>query len=243
MDTIVETSRPRQSSVASAPDSRPTLTSPPRPRSAQPEVRLEDRRGLPYRLHILPYQPFPSATYQNCSTSNSPSSLPSLADQAGSESGSDCPNPCPLASPAPNPSSPRAVEISHNPPLSPLTEGPPSPCHAENDSDDLPVYPDQSYAVLQSQVHPTPYQPPFLQSRNSYPPHYSLSSAPSLPSWQPQECATRSQGPRTAGNTPVSSPGLFSPQGSRSPRSMGSSDDVRVGGSYLHPTHLQEPKE
>jgi [calcium/calmodulin-dependent protein kinase] kinase len=44
-----------------------------------------------------------------------------------------------------------------------------------------------------------------------------------------------SAGSRTAGNTPISSPGLFSTrvsQQSISPRE-----------SYLHPTHLQEPKE
>jgi [calcium/calmodulin-dependent protein kinase] kinase len=240
--TAGETSKSRQFSVASAPDSRQTLIGPPRPRSAQPDIRLEDRRGLSYKLQILPYRPCPSTTSRNSSNSNSSSSLPSLADQTGVESGSDCPNPCLLISPKYNLSSPRAVEISHVPPLSPLTEDL-SSSRAENDSNDLPVYPDQSYAVLQSQVHPVPYQLPLIRSRSSCPSHYYLPSTPSLPSWQPREYISRSQGPRTAGNTPISSPGLFSSLGSRSPRPVGSNEDFRLGGSYLHPTHLQEPKE
>lgn len=98
-------------------------------------------------------------------------------------------------------------------------------------SNDYPVYPDQSYAVLQSQVHPT-YRPPLLWSRNSYPtqtdprPHFS----PSRPS-------------RTAGNTPDSSPGLFSLRGSPRIPAIASDDEGRIGSPYLHPTHLQPPKE
>lgn len=97
-------------------------------------------------------------------------------------------------------------------------------------SHDYPVYPDQSYAVLQSQVHPT-YQPPFLRSRSSYPSHIHTRS------WLPSRVS------RTAGNTPVSSPGLFSVRTPPSTTPLGSDDETRIGSPYLHPTHLQPPKE
>ena len=96
-------------------------------------------------------------------------------------------------------------------------------------SNDYPVYPEQSYAVLQSQVHPT-YRPPSLRSRKSYP--LAVDTRPrSL------------RASRTAGNTPDSSPGLFSLKGlSKAPFSA-SDDEGRVSSPYLHPTHLQPPKE
>ncbi|KAL4808510.1 kinase-like domain-containing protein [Aspergillus unguis] len=90
---------------------------------------------------------------------------------------------------------------------------------------EYPVYPDQSYAVLQSQIHPT-YQPPYLRTLSSY----------------PTEVAPRpgqARGARTAGNTPISSPGLFP---GLSP-SIGSESDDQTANSYLHPSHLQPPKE
>lgn len=90
---------------------------------------------------------------------------------------------------------------------------------------ELPVYPDQSYASLQSQIHPT-WQPPHGE------PH-------PLPRY-----SSYARGIRSAGNTPVSSPGLFS---MRHPRKLGtpsgSDDDVSTGSSLLHPSHLQPPKE
>ncbi|KAI9934153.1 hypothetical protein MW887_005226 [Aspergillus wentii] len=101
---------------------------------------------------------------------------------------------------------------------------------SDGPSTDYPVYPDQSYASLQSQVHPT-YQPPFLRPRSSYPSHT-----------EPQTRFPTTRTARTVGNTPVSSPGLFSV---RSPRStpFGSDDEGRISSPYLHPTQLQPPKE
>lgn len=93
---------------------------------------------------------------------------------------------------------------------------------------EYPVYPDQSYEVLQSQVHPT-YQRPSLWTRGS---HNNRSDTQSR---------YGSRTSRTAGNTPVSSPGLFSFR-SRRPTPFGS-EDGRVSSPYLHPTHLQPPKE
>ncbi|KAL4990512.1 kinase-like domain-containing protein [Aspergillus falconensis] len=94
---------------------------------------------------------------------------------------------------------------------------------------EYPVYPDQSYAVLQSQIHPT-YQPPSLRSRSSYP-------------IETVHRTVYSRGARTAGNTPISSPGLFSVRSAGQTPSPGSDGDDRSGGSYLHPSHLQPPKE
>ncbi|KAL4930658.1 putative serine/threonine protein kinase [Aspergillus undulatus] len=100
---------------------------------------------------------------------------------------------------------------------------------SENQIPEYPVYPDQSYAVLQSQVHPT-YQPPFLRTHSSYP-----TEAVPRPG--------QSRGARTAGNTPISSPGLFSFQKPSSTLSLASDDGEQTGPSFLHPTHLQPPKE
>lgn len=97
-------------------------------------------------------------------------------------------------------------------------------------SQDYPVYPEQSYAVLQSQIHPT-YRAPLLWSpRNSYPlrsetrPRFLRAS-------------------RTAGNTPASSPGLFSLRSRPKAPLVASDEEGRVSSPYLHPTHLQPPKE
>ena len=98
-------------------------------------------------------------------------------------------------------------------------------------SNDYPVYPDQSYAVLQSQIHPT-YRPPQLWTRSSYPSHAD-----------PRTRFFSSRASRTAGNSPTSSPGLFSFRSTR-PNSLAASDDEgRISSPYLHPTHLQPPKE
>jgi serine/threonine protein kinase len=95
---------------------------------------------------------------------------------------------------------------------------------------ELPVYPDQSYASLQSQIHPT-WQPPHLRPRSSYP-----SQAEPAPRPYPRIV-------RTAGNTPMSSPGLFSMRSPRITPPNASDDEGSLGSPYLHPTHMQPPKE
>ncbi|KAJ5774551.1 hypothetical protein N7457_009447 [Penicillium paradoxum] len=100
-----------------------------------------------------------------------------------------------------------------------------SPRRTSRHSDhQLPVYPDQSYASLQSQVHPT------WQS------HHVTQPDP-LPRY------AYARGVRTAGNTPVSSPGLFSMRHPRTGTPSGSDDDISMRSSLLHPSHLQPPKE
>ncbi|KAJ6155068.1 hypothetical protein N7470_005634 [Penicillium chermesinum] len=94
---------------------------------------------------------------------------------------------------------------------------------------DYPVYPDQSYASLQSQVHPTS-QPPYGRSRGLFQSHVDP-----IPRF--------ARVSRTAGNTPISSPGLFSMQSPRTTPPSGSDGESALGSPYLHPTHLQPPKE
>ncbi|KAJ5083741.1 hypothetical protein N7456_013168 [Penicillium angulare] len=100
--------------------------------------------------------------------------------------------------------------------------------HSEH-TPEYPVYPDQSYASLQSQIHPTS-QPPHIRSRSSYP-----SQAEPAPRF--------SRPVRTAGNTPMSSPGLFSMRSPRNTPPMASDEEGLIESPGLHPSHLQPPKE
>ncbi|KAL5337025.1 kinase-like domain-containing protein [Aspergillus crustosus] len=99
---------------------------------------------------------------------------------------------------------------------------------SDTQSTEYPVYPDQSYAVLQSQIHPTYH--PSLRTRSSYP-----TEATPTPS--------QDRAARTAGNTPISSPGLFSVKPPGLTPSLESDGDDHSKNSLLHPTHLQPPKE
>lgn len=113
--------------------------------------------------------------------------------------------------------------------------------HVNTGGIDFPVYPDQSYAVLQSQIYPTPYQPHSLRTRGARPSHHSLHSDFTIPPRIPRGSTPPTQGSRTVGNTPVSSPGLFS--GPIAPTTHPRSSDDGLHPPYLHPTHLQAPKE
>lgn len=213
-----------------------------RHRSGHTDGRPDDRRGLAQRLQLFPHRPHSSNTSRNSSANTSSSSLLSLGDPAG-EADFDQPNPYLGTSPSAHAfaSTSRLPDSCHAAPLSPLSEYPPPLMSTASASspNDYPIYPDQSYKVLQSQIYPPPHQPPSLRARNSYPSQSTTSVASSGPSFFSREYPPRIQGSRTAGSTPMSSPGLFSAQRSNSP-SLGS-DDGRV--SYLHPTHMQEPKE
>lgn len=118
-------------------------------------------------------------------------------------------------------------QLEHNQrPLAPTTQ-------SINTSADLPVYPDQSYAVLQSQVYPPPYIP-FLRGRSSYPSHVEHTR---------QYDHSLSFGARTVEHTSISSPGLFASRSARTSPSVGSDDEAFTFSPFLHPTHLQPPKE
>ncbi|KAL1959230.1 hypothetical protein VTO42DRAFT_2736 [Malbranchea cinnamomea] len=237
----------RQTSAASAtaasrPSSSQTLT---RHRSVQSDGRSsEDRRSFAQKLNL--FRPLSASTSRASSVNTSSSSLLSLAEQAGAgEAGLEgAANPPvsghPHASSTARAGDPTTPHHHHhhqqqqqqNPPLSPLSE---VPVQSAQRTNDLPVYPDQSYAVLQQQVHPTYHSPPGLRTRSSYPSQYPLSIS-TASTWN-QGSSESSQTSRTVGNTPLSSPGLFSP---RAAHSMSQPNKRQ---SPLHPTYLQEPKE
>ncbi|KAL2858676.1 kinase-like domain-containing protein [Aspergillus pseudodeflectus] len=100
---------------------------------------------------------------------------------------------------------------------------------SDTQATEYPVYPDQSYAVLQSQTQHIHY-PPLLRARSSYP----TEATPRI---------GQSRASRTAGNTPLSSPGLFSVKTPALSPSLQWDGEAQTGASYLHPTHLQPPKE
>lgn len=100
---------------------------------------------------------------------------------------------------------------------------------------DRPSYPDQSFAALQSQFHNARPNPP-LRTRSSHPAQNLLYNDMSTWIGQARDRGSVSQGVKTADNTPMSSPGLFSSSGRL--LSASSLGDI---GPQLH--HLQAPKE
>ncbi|KAF2998183.1 hypothetical protein E8E13_003876 [Curvularia kusanoi] len=110
---------------------------------------------------------------------------------------------------------------------------------------DGPVYPNQSYAALQFQQYPTPYIPPIQRARSSHPSHFSANSVSAIPSFGASNVHYRDimeSAPRTAGNSPVNSPGLFDPS-KRMPSGSREPTDGLYSGPWLHHTHRQAPKE
>lgn len=107
-----------------------------------------------------------------------------------------------------------------------------------------PNYPDQSFAALQSQYHPPPYQPHPLRTRSSQSSHNASYSSDS--SAKVRDFSTMQSGARTVGNTPAQSPGLFAPSVSRNRPAAQDSEDFAARTPNLHPAqnlHLQAPIE
>lgn len=110
---------------------------------------------------------------------------------------------------------------------------------------DGPVYPNQSYAALHLQQHPSPYIPPIVRSRSTHPAHSAANSISGLSSFGLPHDHYRDimdSGPRTVGNSPVSSPGLFDPKNHRLPQ-VDQPNDGLYSSPWLHHTHRQAPKE
>lgn len=183
----------------------------------------DDRRRLS-RLNIFSSRPPRSSPSPASSTSSLRSQA--LADLTGSGSGSgNGPGACADVGLAPLPehehsqiwpsnSSFGAMPLSRA--SSPVPPGRTSTSSAASSSGrrDYPVYPDQSYASLQSQAHPSwpPRRCVSAVPTTGPPPSYNTSHV-----WLPPSASLP--------GSPVSSPGLFRPP------------------CYLHPTHLQKPKE
>ncbi|KDB27463.1 CAMKK protein kinase [Trichophyton interdigitale MR816] len=229
--------------------SRQTSNTLARQMSIPNDSRPEERRTLAQKLHLFPYRPHSSNTSRDSSTNTSSSSLPSLVDPAaGCEAGPPSSSiPASSASTVSDPISqsvttPRqTAETGNVPPLSPLAELPMVAPRAtiRGPSHDLPVYPNQSYAMLQQQIHPAPYRSPTLRTRSSYPSHSDFAFPQPTTPWARESNASPNS--RTVGNTPISSPGLFSARTPRTSPSIGSEDGQ--AGAHLHRTHMQEPKE
>ncbi|KAI4696727.1 uncharacterized protein J4E88_000905 [Alternaria novae-zelandiae] len=111
---------------------------------------------------------------------------------------------------------------------------------------DGPVYPNQSYAALHLQQYPQPYVPPIVRSRSSHPSHSAANSLSSLGAFGLSHEHYRDimeSAPRTVGNSPVSSPGLFNPTTRRPSQEPDQPDDGTYSTPWLHHTHRQAPKE
>ncbi|KAL6158651.1 hypothetical protein ACJBU6_02756 [Exserohilum turcicum] len=111
---------------------------------------------------------------------------------------------------------------------------------------DGPVYPNQSYAALHLQKYPQPYVPPIVRSRSSHPSHATANSLSSLGAFGLSYDHYRDimdSGPRTVGNSPVNTPGLFSPTNRRMSQDTQATDDGTYSTPWLHHTHRQAPKE
>jgi serine/threonine protein kinase len=113
---------------------------------------------------------------------------------------------------------------------------------------DGPVYPNQSYAALHLQQYPIPHAPPITRSRTSHAAHTAANSLSGLSSFGLPHDHYRDimdSAPRTVGNSPVSSPGLFDPKNhrSRESREIEQPNDGLYSSPWLHHTHRQAPKE
>ncbi|MCJ1379433.1 hypothetical protein MMC17_002534 [Xylographa soralifera] len=234
-------------------DAVQTLTSGASTASLGGSAGRETRAGLEreHAAHVSPRSTFPTHAVSLVSASNASSPLHSAyassaslhSFQADSIFAGDLEDHHPGAifdAPSTVPNLARtAYEAPLPTTLSPIvtTQVQPAP-HLRRDG---PHYPNQSFAALQSQYYPPPYQPHPLRTRSSHPSQNTSYSSTSLP--QSRDRTPIVAGARTAGNTPAQSPGLFSPSTSTF-RMVG---DHEEGSQYntplLHPSHLVAPKE
>ncbi|KAH0543620.1 hypothetical protein FGG08_002058 [Glutinoglossum americanum] len=128
-------------------------------------------------------------------------------------------------------------------PLPPNTTVPPttSPTTTQKKRDH-PVYPNQAFSVLQSQYNPPPYLPHPLRKRSSHPSQFTSYSASAVSHRHSRELGNTDPGSKTAGNTPASSPKLYTP-GQGSPVSDMTNDGGIYSSPFLHWTQRQAPKE
>jgi hypothetical protein len=108
---------------------------------------------------------------------------------------------------------------------------------------DGPIYPNQAFSVLQSQVYPPPYQPHPLRTRSSHPSPHSTYSSSEASARHSKENPDMKSGSRTEGNTPSPSPGLFTPSFPSPSQASTTDDDSQYSSPFLHPSHRQAPKE
>ncbi|KAF2736351.1 kinase-like protein [Polyplosphaeria fusca] len=107
---------------------------------------------------------------------------------------------------------------------------------------DGPQYPNQSYAALHHQHHPPSYSPHILRTRSSHPSHYTSHSITTAALARDAHRDIMDSGSRTVGNSPATSPGLFSPT-TPPLRHVDSDEQGFYSSPYLHHTQRQAPKE
>ncbi|KAJ9652091.1 hypothetical protein H2198_008648 [Neophaeococcomyces mojaviensis] len=103
-----------------------------------------------------------------------------------------------------------------------------------------PIYPEQSLSSLSQPSHGNTRPAPILRTRSSHPAQNLLYNDMSNMSKQSRDRLTLPSFARTADNTPMSSPGLFSPTAVRVTNPF-EADSQRAASPQLH--HLQTPKE
>lgn len=102
-----------------------------------------------------------------------------------------------------------------------------------------PTYPNQSFSALQFPHYLPPTQIQTGRNRSSHSTHMSQSSG-NLATVKDFDGTLPTA--KTAGNTPIQSPGLFSPTASPRP-AYEEDEETHHGTPLLHATHLQAPKE
>ena len=201
-----------------------------------PRASHANHKSDPFHLSSL-WSGFGKASSSRASSAqNSTSSLQSLGESTPSQQAAstrqiefDIPD---------RPHRPRVVNSDMTAPVHQ-----PGPFIIGASSRDHPVYPNQSFAVLQSQIHPS--RPvPFLRTRTSHPSQGALYQENTPHATREPRAGSPVGGARTAGNTPISSPGLFSMRSSHPATSSASqsSDTIMSTSPSLHPTHLLPPK-
>ena len=106
-----------------------------------------------------------------------------------------------------------------------------------------PQYPNQSLSALSAQVHPEVHHAPYdsrpMPGRQHAPNPIGLFATATT--------STHNSGDerqaRTAGNTPIQTPHLFSPRAPRYPSPIVGDKDSPIPSPYLHPVQPQVPKE
>ncbi|KAI4919815.1 hypothetical protein J4E90_001952 [Alternaria incomplexa] len=228
------------------------------PRSEVPSVPEALNASLLSQIHTLDPEPsyfspqplriYSSPIPRDTSASSNPS--PSTSAHASQASLSTVNEAAPAAAPAPDrPAFMRdlsSASTASNVTVRANSVDPIHPYALPPRHRDGPVYPNQSYAALHLQQYPQPYVPPIVRSRSSHPSHSAANSLSSLGAFGLSHEHYRDimeSAPRTVGNSPVSSPGLFNPTTRRPSQEPDQPDDGTYSTPWLHHTHRQAPKE
>ncbi|KAK5946988.1 hypothetical protein PMZ80_001134 [Knufia obscura] len=208
------------------------------PATASPSTYLSHDQGVnPYFTRPLLHSPAPrkASRLPNSSVPSSHGSLHTLAEREDQEpdvaSGSSVRRAASTKAPG-SPTSARhhAKSVSMSQSVAPLISR-----RNMNGNGEHPGFPDQSFAAL-SPSAPYPRRPsPALRSNSAYP-----WQNPSHVDMSASGRSARSYSARTADNTPMASPGLFSPLAIREHNPL-DEESHRAASPQLH--HLQVPKE